>query len=324
MSRFSRMCAALVAVVASMLAGNAAAQEKFPSKPIEIIVPTAAGGGTDIAFRMLAEIAEPALGQKVVVSNKVGGGGFIGTTSVVRAKPDGYTLGGLWNAPLTMTPHMQPAPYSPNDYAAVTLVDSAATIFCTKPEFPAKDGKEFIEQLKANPGKYTYGNDGIGGTLHLAAERIFSKVGAKARPVPFGGAGETLKAFLGGHIDIYAGSITPILPYVKENKAKCLLVTTAKRVDAVPGASSLTDIGVPETQTVLWHGLIAPKGIPADRMAILEKAFRDAARSDKFEKYMQSRGIQVEASSAADFRKLIDTEYVAMGEVMKSLGLAKQ
>lgn len=324
MKRCFGIGAAFIAAVASMVAGNVAAQEKFPSKPIEIIVPTAAGGGTDIAFRMLAEIAESSLGQKVVVSNKVGGGGFIGMTSIVRAKPDGYTLGGLWNAPLTMTPHMQPAPYSPNDYAALTLADSAATIFCTKPDFPANNGKEFIEALKANPGKYTYGNDGIGGTLHLAAERIFAKVGAKARPVPFGGAGETLKAFLGGHIDIYAGSITPILPYTKDNQAKCLLVTTAKKVDAVPQASSLTDIGVPETQTVLWHGLIGPKGIPPDRMAILEKAFRDAARSDKFRQYMQTRGIEVEASSGADFRKLIDTEYVAMGEVMKSLGLAKQ
>ena len=322
--RFARWFSAMLAVACLLTVAVASAQEKFPSRPIEIIVPTAAGGGTDIAFRMLAEIAESTFGQKVVVSNKVGGGGMIGMTSIVRAKADGYTLGGLWNAPLTMTPHMQPAPYSPNDYATVTLVDSAATIFCTKPDFPANNGKEFIEHLKSNPGKFTYGNDGVGGTLHLAAERIFSKVGVKARPVPFGGAGETLKAFLGGHIDIYAGSITPILPYLKDGQAKCLLVTTAKRVAPVPQAASLTDIGVPEAQTVLWHGLIAPKGIPADRMTILENAFREAARSDRFRQYMQSRGVEVEASSAAEFRKLIDTEYVAMGEVMRSLGLAKQ
>ena len=312
------------ALTCALLPAYAMAQEKFPSHPIEIIVPTAAGGGTDIAFRLLAEIAESTLGQKVVVSNKVGGGGMIGMTAIVRAKPDGYTLGGLWNAPLTMTPHMQPAPYTKNDYATLTLADSAATIFCTKSDFPANSGKEFIEYLKANPGKFTYGNDGVGGTLHLAAERIFSKVGVKARPVPFGGAGETLKSFLGGHIDIYAGSITPILPYLKDKQAKCLLVTTAKRVPSVPQAASLTDIGVPEEQTVLWHGLIAPNGVPADRMAVLENAFRQAARSDRFRQYMESRGIEVEASSPAEFRKLIDTEYIAMGEVMRSLGLAKQ
>ena len=322
--RSARWYSPMLAVACLLAMAFASAQEIFPSRPIEIIVPTAAGGGTDIAFRLLAEIAEPKLGQKVIVSNKVGGGGMIGMSSIVRAKPDGYTLGGLWNAPLTMTPHMQPAPYSPNDYATLTLADSAATIFCTKPDFPANSGKEFIEHLKMNPGKYTYGNDGVGGTLHLAAERIFSKVGVKARPVPFGGAGETLKSFLGGHIDLYAGSITPILPYLKDGQAKCLLVTTAKRVPSVPQAASLTDIGVPEAQTILWHGLIAPKGIPPERMAILENAFREAARSEKFRQYMESRGIEIEASSAAEFRKLIDTEYVAMGEVMKSLGLAKQ
>ena len=102
------------------------------------------------------------------------------------------------------------------------------------------------------------------------------------------------------------------------------MVTTAKRVESIPQAASLTDIGVPETQTVLWHGLIAPNGVPADRMTVLENAFRQAARSDRFRQYMESRGIAVEASSAAEFRKLIDTEYVAMGEVMRSLGLAKQ
>jgi len=316
---FSALFAACV-----LLPTGGAAQEKFPSHPIEIIVPTAAGGGTDIAFRMLAEIAESSLGQKVVVSNKLGGGGMVVMTSIVRAKPDWYTLGGLWNAPLTMTPHMQAAPYTPNDYVTLTLADSAPTIFCTKKDFPANTGKEFIDYLKANPGKFTYGNDGVGGTLHLAAERIFSKVGVKARPVPFAGAAETLKNFLGGHIDIYAGSMTPILPYLKDNTAKCLLVTTAKRVESIPQAASLTDIGVPEAQTVLWHGLIAPKGVPADRLAILENAFRQAARSDRFRQYMETRGIDVEASSGAEFRKLIDSEYAAMGEVMKTLGLAKQ
>ena len=322
--RFAPWYSGILALACVLLPTHGAAQKKFPSHPIEIIVPTAAGGGTDIAFRMLAEIAESTLGQKVVVSNKVGGGGMIGMTAIVRSKPDGYTLGGLWNAPLTMTPHMQPAPYTPNDYATLTLADSAPTIFCTKSDFPPNSGKEFIDYLKANPGKFTYGNDGVGGTLHLAAERIFSKVGVKARPVPFGGAGETLKNFLGGHIDIYAGSITPILPYLKDGQAKCLLVTTAKRVESIPQAASLTDIGVPETQTVLWHGLIAPNGVPADRMTVLENAFRQAARSDRFRQYMESRGIAIEASSAAEFRKVIDTEYVAMGEVMRSLGLAKQ
>jgi len=305
-------------------ASPAAAQEKFPARPIEIIVPTPPGGGTDITARLLAELAGPMLGQKVVVVNKAGAGGTLGMSAVVQAKPDGYTLGGLWNAPLTMTPHSQAVPYSLQDYVAISLADTAPALLCTKPDFPANTGKEFIEVIRSNPNKYTYGNDGVVGMLHLSTERIFTKLGIKARPVPFGGAGETLKNFLGGHVDIYAGSIPPIVPHVKAGAAKCLLLTSKEKNAAVPQAASLSELGIPETATYLWHGIVGPKGIPPDRIAILEKAFARAAKSDKFRQLMEAKGVTVEGSGAAEFRKLIDTEFKAMGEVVTSLGMAKK
>lgn len=314
---------AVVAVV-GFAASSATAQEKFPSRPIELVIPTAAGGGTDISLRMLAELVEPLLGQKVVVVNKTGGGGTVGMAGIVQAKPDGYTIGGLWNAPLTMTPHMLPAPYKPSDYAAVSLVTWAPTILCVKAAFPANDGKGFIGELKKNPGRYTYGNDGLGGTLHLASERVFSKLGVKARPVPFAGAGETLKAFLGDHIDIYAGSISPILPYVRDKSAKCLMLTSAERNPTVPDAAGLDDLGVPNEATVLWRGIIAPKAVPPDRLAVLQKAFSEAAQSPRFKEFMMKRGEEAKGSSSADFRQLIDIEYAAMGKIMESIGLAKK
>ncbi|MEK7877789.1 MAG: tripartite tricarboxylate transporter substrate binding protein, partial [Pseudomonadota bacterium] len=300
------------------------AQEKFPTRPIEIIVPTPPGGGTDITARLLAELVEPMLGQKVVVVNKAGAGGTLGMSAVVQAKPDGYTLGGLWNAPLTMTPHSQAVPYSLQDYVAISLADTAPALLCTKPDFPANTGKEFIEVIRSNPNKYTYGNDGVVGMLHLSTERIFTRLGVKARPVPFGGAGETLKNFLGGHVDIYAGSIPPIVPHVKAGSAKCLLLTSKEKNAAVPQAASLSELGIPETATYLWHGIVGPKGIPPDRVAILEKAFAQAAKSGKFRQLMEARGVTVEGSGAAEFRKLIDTEFKAMGEVVTALGMVKK
>lgn len=302
----------------------AAAQEKFPARPIEIILPVALGGGTDIATRLLAEVVEPILGQKVVVINKPGAGGALGMNVIVQAKPDGYTLGGLWNAPLTMTPHSQAMPYSLQDYVAISLLDTAPMLMCTKPDFPANSGKEFIEVIRKNPNKYTYGNDGVAGTIHLSIERIFSKLGIKARPVPFTGAGPTLKNFLGGHIDFYAGSLPPIVPHVKAGAAKCLLLTSKEKNAAVPQAASLTELGVPETATYLWHGIIGPKDIPPDRIAILEKAFAQAVKSDKFRQFMEAKGVTVDGRGAAGFRKLIDTEYKAMGEVVTSLGMGKK
>lgn len=313
-----------IALGMSAIALSAGAQEKFPSRPIEMVIPTAAGGGTDIAYRMLAELVEPILGQKVVIVNKPGGGGYVGMAAIIQAKPDGYTIGGLWNAPLTMSPHMLPAPYSPGDYAAITLSTWAPTVLCVKAAFPAADGKAFIEELRKNPGKYTYGNDGVGGTLHLATERIFMKLGVKAQAVPFNGAGETLKAFLGDHIHIYGGSIAPVQPYLKNASAKCLIVSAAERNAGVPDASSLTDLGIPEESTVLWRGVIAPKALPADRIAVLQKAFAEAALSEKFKKFMESRGEEAKGSSPAEFRKLIDGEYAAMGKVMASIGLTKK
>ena len=303
---------------------SAAAQEKYPARPIEMVIPTAAGGGTDISLRMLAEIAEPILGQKVVVVNKPGGGGTVGMAQIVQARPDGYTIGGLWNAPLTMTPHMLPAPYKNSDYAAVTLVTASPTILCVKAAFPASDGKAFIEELRKNPGKYTYGNDGVGGTIQLAAERVFTKLGVKARPIPFAGAGETLKAFLGGHVDIYGGSIPPIMPYVKDKSAKCMMVTSAERNASVPDAAGLADLGAPGEATVLWRGIIAPRTLPADRLAVLQKAFAEAAQSAKFKEFMQKRGEEAKGTTSAEFRKLIDSEYEAMGKVMAAIGLTKK
>lgn len=318
-------CLAVTLVLAGVSAGSssASAQEKFPSRTIEMVIPTAAGGGTDIAMRMLAELAEPLLGQKIAVVNKTGGGGGIGMVAVIKAKADGHTIGGLWNAPLTMTPHLLPVPYAPTDYTTVTLSTWAPLVQCVKAAFPAKTGKELIEEIRKSPDKYTYGNDGVGGTAHLASERIFSKLGVKARAVPFNGAGETLKAFLGGHVDIYAGSIAPIQPYVKDASAKCLVLTSPERNAAVPDAASLTDLGLPNEGTVLWRGIIVPNGIPQDRMAALEKAFVEAAKSEKFRNFMEARGEEAKGSTPAELRKLIDSEFAAMDTITTALGLKK-
>jgi tripartite-type tricarboxylate transporter receptor subunit TctC len=301
-----------------------AAQEKFPSGPVEMIIPTPPGGGTDIAFRQLAEIAEQTLGTKIVVTNKPGGSGAVGMSQVINAKPDGHTIGGLWNAPLTMTPHLLAVPYSKDDYATIGLSTWAPAVLCVRPEFPAADGKGMVEALQKSPGKLTYGNDGVGGTMHLAVERIFFKLGLKARAVPFGGAGDTLKAFLGGHIDIYAGSISPVLPHAKSGTVKCLLMTSAEKSDVLPAASTLADVGIPNEGTVLWRGVIAPKGVAPDRLAVLERAFQQAAQSDRFKSFMVQRGELARGTTGKELRALIDSEDAAIQRLVAAIGLKQQ
>jgi tripartite-type tricarboxylate transporter receptor subunit TctC len=315
---------ALSLALACVLSAPAAAQSDYPSRTVTLVVPSPPGGGTDTFARQIADIVEPILGQKVIVENKAGGGGTLGTTQVASAKPDGYTLGFVWNSPLTTSPHSLPVAYTPESYAPVMSVGYSSYVLCVAPDFPAADAKSFIAALKDKPGKYTYGNDGVGGTMQLAAERIFAKLGAKVRPVPFGGAGETARNFLGGHVDIYGGSLPPILPHVKAGKAKCLLLTSAEDNPALPQASGLAKLDLAEEETVLWWGLIAPAKTPAPVIARLEAAFRKAADSEKFRTAMSNQGAVTKIRGAAETEALLRKELKALGSVAQALGIARK
>lgn len=313
-------------VLVGLLVGLAAlhtAWAGYPEKPIEMIVPSPPGGGTDIAIRLLAELTEPFLKQKVVVINKPGGGGTVGVSLLTQAKPDGYTVGGVWNSPLTASPHTLSVAFTPDDYQPILQISSAAYVLCAAPDFPANNGRELIEELKKNPGKYTFGNDGVGGTMQLAGERIFKALGVKVRPVPFGGAGETAKNFLGGHVTFYGGSIPPIMPHIKAGKAKALLLTSAADNEALPTASGLKALGIPQEETVLWRTIIAPKGLPAEVLKSLEAAFRQGASEPRFKEFLTAQGEELVIAGPAEVNRLIREEYKALGEVAKDLGLKK-
>jgi tripartite-type tricarboxylate transporter receptor subunit TctC len=242
---------------------------------------------------------------------------------MVRAT-DNQTVAGVWLGPVTVSPNTMKVTYTPNDYIPVVQVSSAPYVLCVHPDFPANDGAGLVAELKRNRDKYTYGNDGLGGPGHLATARILRATGGSARDVPFKGAGETLQNFLGGHVDIYVGSIPPILAHVTQGKAKCLLVTSAERVAAMPKAAALRDLGIPGEETILWRALIAPKSTPPERVARLEAAFERAANSPAARKFLEDAGEQVEIRKGAALRDYILREYEAMGAVAKSLKLAPQ
>ncbi len=320
---FRSLCAALVAAVMSV-AVPAAAEDSYPSRSITLIVPSPPGGGTDLFARQLGELVEPILHQKVIVDNRAGGGGTVGVTLVTAAQPDGYTLGFVWNSPLTTSPHSLPVSYTPDSYARVMSIGYSSYVLCAAPDFPAANAEELIARMRENPGKYTYGNDGVGGTMQLAAERVFAKVGVKVRPVPFGGAAETARNFLGGHVTFYGGSLPPILPHMAAGKAKCLLLTSAGNNPALPQASGLDALGLGEEETVLWWGLIAPAKTPAPILAKLEAAFTQAAQMPKFQEAMASQGAAIRILDHDGLTTLIKAEYAALGEVAKSIGIDRK
>lgn len=304
---------------------GAPAQETYPSRPIELVVPIAPGGGLDATARLLAELLDPILGVRVVVVNKAGAGGTIGLSYLAAARPDGYTLGTVYPAPLTAAPHMTKLTYSAEEFVPITqLMGGTALIFCVKPNFPARNGKEFVEAVRRAPERYTYANDGVGGMVQLAGERLFRPLGMKLRAVPASGAAESLNLFLGGHVDIYGGSLEPIAGHLKEGKANCVLSTSPVPSAAMPNAATVTDLGMPERATENWRGLIAPKGLSAERQRFLEAAVRKAALNERFKQLAERSNAVVVAGSGEDFRRLIVNESRDFAQVVQSLGLTKQ
>lgn len=325
MTRVIGMIGFTLALIGSSLVAThvANAQEHYPSRPVQVIIGAPAGGGIDGITRVLADLAEPRLGQKLVIENKPGGGGTIGMALVAQAKPDGYTLISTWNSPVTSTVHSLKVPYTPDDFTPILRISSGAYVFCVAPNFPASNGREFIDYLKAKPNQYAYGNDGVGGTAQLAAERIFRAAGIQQRTIPFSGALDVAKNFLGGYIPIYVGSILPILPHVEAGKAKCPLLTSAEGNPSLPKAQGLRDLGMADSATVLWRAILGPKNMPADRVKTLETALRQAAEEPRFKDFLAKQGETLWLGGPNELRELIRNEYKALGEVSAALGLKK-
>ena len=297
------------------------ASTAFAADVIKLIVPTGPGGGTDVFFRMIARDAEPILNASIVVQNVGGAGGTIGVSQVVRSAPNGLTIGGVFMGPITVAPHTVKTQYKMTDYIPVIQLTSAPYVLCVRPDFPATDGKSFVEELQKNPGKYTFGTDGVAGPGQLAVERVFQALKIKAIDVPFRGAGETVPALLSKTIDIYSGSVPPGVNFEKNGQGKCLLSTSADRVAALPKAISLRELGIPQLETMLWRGIIVPAATPAELVSKLQKAFEQAAAAPATKKFVEDAGEQMVIVTGPALRERIQQEYSEMGKLVVSLGL---
>ena len=287
----------------------------------KLIVPTAPGGGTDALFRVVSKDAQRFLGGPISIQNIPGAGGTIGLAQVVNATPDGYTLAGVWPAPVTVVPQTSKVPYTPNDYIPVIQLSTAPYIFCVHPDFPANDGKSFIEEVRKNPKKYTYGTDGLGGPAQLATERIFRAQNVQAVDVPYKGAGETIIGFLSNQIDIYVGSIPPVLQHANIGKAKCLLVSSVNRNAQFPNASSLKDIGLAKEETLLWRIILAPKGTKPERLGQIVSAYSQAMKEPDTLRYLDEVGESSAVLTGKELQDKLNQEYAAFSLSAKSLNM---
>jgi tripartite-type tricarboxylate transporter receptor subunit TctC len=295
--------------------------ETYPDRPIQIVVPAGAGSSTDTMMRSLAQVASPLLGQSMVILNKPGASGIIGVSYVTRSAPDGYTVAGVVNGALTMAPHVATASYQPSDYRVVAMITQAAGVLCVHPDFPANNAEQFLSELRSHPDKYTYGSDGVGAFVQFATARVFEPTGIRQRMIPYQGADQTVTAFLSGSIDIYAGGMATIVPYVAEKKAKCLLTTTARRFAALPDVESLADVKMPQAETRLWRAVVAPRDMPQDRFDKLRDILVRAATTAEFKALAEQRGEEFWDISAGEANKYVQDEFTQMERLAKELHL---
>jgi tripartite-type tricarboxylate transporter receptor subunit TctC len=313
----------VVAIFAALMAGQVsqARADSYPERPVQLVVPAGPGSSTDTIMRSLAQVAAPLLGQSIVILNKPGASGTIGVSYVTRSEPDGYTIGGVPSGAITMAPHVAAQSFQVTDYRIVAMITQAAGVLCVHPDFPANNATEFLAELRNNPDKYTYGSDGVGAFVQFSTARIFQPAGIRERIIPYTGADQTVTAFISRSIDIYGGAIATIAPFVAEGKAKCLLLTTARRFSTLPGVESLEDVKMAQAQTLLWRAVIAPRDIPPDRFEKLRDVLTKAAQSPEFKAMAEKRGEEVWAISAEDAAKYAQGEFIQMEQLARELRL---
>jgi tripartite-type tricarboxylate transporter receptor subunit TctC len=316
--RFLKFAASAIATPA---VARLARADTYPSHPVHLIVPQAAGSSTDIHARLIGQYLSEHLGQPIVVDVKPGAGGNIGTEFVVRAPADGYTLLTV-NSQNAISPALYPELTFNfiRDIAPISQVSLAPMIMEVNPSVPAKTVPEFIAYAKANPGKISMASAGVGGPQHLAGELFKSMTGLNLVHVPYRGSTPAVADMLAGQVQLMFDVTPTALPQIKAGKLRPLAVTMKERLAALPDIPSLSDF-LPGYEAEGWLGMGAPAGTPADVIATLNKQINAALADDKIKDHLTAIGVVVRGGSAAEFGAFIASETAKWGKVIKDAGI---
>ena len=308
-----------VVVATALLAtvGTAHAQQKYPVRPIRLVVPFAPGGGTDIMARSLAQKLSEAFGQTVVVDNRAGGGGTVGTETVVRANPDGYTMI-IVSGSFAANAAVYKLPYdSVNDIAPVALVGETGNVIALPLAVPIMSIQELIAYDKASPGKLNYGSTGTGGFTHLITELFNQLAGTKLTHIPYKGTGPALNDLLGGQIQVLFGSLPSTIPLIKQNRVRGIGVTTPKRSPALPDIPAIGE-AVPGYEAVLWYGFWGPKGLPKNIVTLWNTEIRKALKQPDLQQRLANDGLEPADSPPERFNEVVKRDVAKWSRVVKT------
>jgi tripartite-type tricarboxylate transporter receptor subunit TctC len=297
--------------------------DDYPTRPITLIVPFPPGGSTTVMARNVADKLSVSLGQQIVVENRGGAGGVIGTRSVARATPDGYTILLSYTATMAIAPAMNVnAGYDPRkDFVAVGMIGSAPSSLVVHPSFAVKTVAELIAYAKANPGKINFGSAGIGTVGQITGEYFARESGIKIVHIPYKGTGPALSDLLGGHIPMSFSPVATTTGNVKGGLLRALAVTSAHRSKLLPDVPTMIEAGVPGFDAVLVYGLVAPAGTPRAVVDRLNKALCDALASDEVKKQLELDGTEITPSTPEQYADFIDKDERKWSELVKASGV---
>jgi tripartite-type tricarboxylate transporter receptor subunit TctC len=301
---------------------DARAQAAYPTKPITIIVPFSAGGTTDILARVVGLHVGQTLGQPVIVDNRAGAGGNIGTQAVARAPADGYTLlmGTVGTHAINQGLYKK-LPFDPiKDFAPLSRVAMVPNLLVANPAQPYKNVKELIAYAKANPGKVNFASSGSGTSIHLSGELFKQMTQIDMQHVPYKGSAPAVADLIGGQTAIMFDNMPSVMPHVKAGKLRALAVTTAKRSPALPDVPTIAESGVPGYDTSSWFGLLAPVGTPADVVAKLNAAIAKALADPDVKTKLAEQGAEPHPEKPEQFAAFIASETAKWGKVVKESG----
>jgi tripartite-type tricarboxylate transporter receptor subunit TctC len=315
-----RILLALVSLTLFLTAGASAqdAAATFPNKPIKIVVCVPAGGGVDTVTRIVAEGLHQKLGQPVVVENRAGAAGNIGAEYVFTSDPDGYTLLAAQPAPLTVNPLLyKKLNFDPTQFEPVAIMTSIANVLLVRPDFPAKTAKEFVDYLKANPGKINYASQGIGTTSHLTAALFERVTGTKLVHVPYKGTAPALNDIIASHVDFIFMELASAIKLHEAGKARILAVATNKRISTLPDIPTLDESGVKGFESGTWNALAAPPKTPAAVVAKLNKAVNEVLHGPQAQDHFAKINLRAASGTPAEAAAFIKKETEVWGGVIK-------
>lgn len=296
--------------------------DTYPSKPIDFIVTFAAGGSTDVIVRGMSPIASKELGQPIIVSNKGGGGGSVGTAYWASQKPDGYTVGIVSLGPMEIQPHLAKVPYDPvKDILPIMQFGEYPQGLAVKADSPFKTLKDLIEYARQNPGKVTYGTTGVGGAPHITTERLAIEAGVKLTHIPYKGGAPAITALLGGHV--MATTVAEFVLQVKGGTARILAVFNPQRLSDFPDVPTLKELGYHVTLSN-YVGIGVPAGTPKDIAEKLHKAFKKAYDDPSVQELMKKWTVEAIYEPRDELAKKIREGYKESGEIIKKLGLREE